>query len=243
MLVFKAVCAGLGLAAACGLRVFLPLFAVSVAMKWGFMSGSSPYVASPAFEWMGSNAAVAIFCIAAIIESFGYLFRWVDLILDLLAAPLAAFAGALLMTSQLTALVDASASGDAARTLQPLMHPAIAWSVGIAAGVLVASGVEAASIFGRLTSSVLTIGWLNPIYGLAESVLATGVAVLTLLVPELVGIVVILFVPMILLAAWRFWVWRRRQQRMREDKMRQVRERIANASRAHEHRTARDRPA
>ena len=143
----------------------------------------------------------------------------------------------------MTALVDASASGDAARTLQPLMHPAIAWSVGIAAGVLVASGVEAASIFGRLTSSVLTIGWLNPIYGLAESVLATGVAVLTLLVPELVGIVVILFVPMILLAAWRFWVWRRRQQRMREDKMRQVRERIANASRAHEHRTARDRPA
>jgi hypothetical protein len=109
-----------------------------------------------------TNAAVAIFCIAAIIESFGYLFRWVDLILDLLAAPLAALAGAVLMTSQLTVLVDVSARGDAAQVLEPLMHPAFAWSIGIAVGVLVASGVEAASIFGRLTSSVLTIGWLNP---------------------------------------------------------------------------------
>jgi hypothetical protein len=51
MTTFLAVCAGLGLAAACGLRVFLPLFIVAIGVKAEMISvGSS-------FEWLGSSAA------------------------------------------------------------------------------------------------------------------------------------------------------------------------------------------
>jgi hypothetical protein len=240
---FVAICVGLGLAAACGLRVFVPLFAVSVAMKWGFMSGGTATQASPAFEWMGSNAAVALFGIAAVVELVGYLFRWVDHLLDILAVPLAAAAGALLLTSQLTALVAVPGADGADPTLVPLMHPALAWGVGILLGALVAVGVETASIVGRLSSSVLTIGWLNPLYGMVESILALAVTLLTIFAPVLVGLVVMLFVPILLLAAWRFLAWRRKQRRVREQKLLEARERIAKSMARHSHKLAGDSPS
>jgi hypothetical protein len=240
---FIAICLGLGLAAACGLRVFVPLFAVSVAMKWGFMTGDAPIQAAPAFQWMGSNAAVALFGVAAVVELVGYLFRWVDHLLDILAVPLAAGAGALLLTSQLTALALVPGADGADPTLVPLMHPALAWGVGIVVGALIAIGVEAASIVGRLSSSVLTIGWLNPLYGMVESVLALAITLLTIFVPQLVGIVVMLFVPILLLAAWRFFAWRSKQRRAREQKLLAARERIAKSMARHSHKLAGDSPA
>ena len=57
-----AVCAGLGLAAACGLRVFLPLFIASIGIKMGLLSVGGP------FEWLGSNAAVVLFGTATVVE-------------------------------------------------------------------------------------------------------------------------------------------------------------------------------
>ncbi|MFM8643018.1 MAG: DUF4126 domain-containing protein, partial [Phycisphaerales bacterium] len=93
--VFLALCAGLGLAAACGLRVFLPLFVAAIAVR----AGALPI--GPHFEWMGSNAAILHFGTACIVEIVGFLVPWVDHALDLLSAPLAAVAGAVLMTGQL----------------------------------------------------------------------------------------------------------------------------------------------
>ena len=58
---FVAICVGLGLSAACGLRVFLPLFVASVALKLGYLAGGTAYQLSPAFEWMGSTTAVVLF--------------------------------------------------------------------------------------------------------------------------------------------------------------------------------------
>lgn len=239
---FVAICVGLGLAAACGLRVFVPLFAVSVAMKWGFMGGDSATQAAPAFQWMGSNAALALFGIAAVVELVGYLFRWVDHLLDILAVPLAAAAGALLLTSQLTATVTLPGVDGADPSVVPLLHPALAWSLGIVFGALIAIGVEAASIVGRLSSSVLTIGWLNPVYGMVESVLALAITLLTIFAPVLVGIVVMLFVPILLLAAWRFLAWRSKHRRAREQKLLEARERIAKSMARHSHKLAEDSP-
>jgi hypothetical protein len=231
MAVFMAVCAGLGLAAACGLRVFLPLFIASIGIKMGLLSVGGP------FEWLGSNAAVVLFGTATVVEVVGFMVPWVDHVLDLLAAPLAAVAGAILMTSQL--LVGAEAMNPEGVEVQAaLIPPAVAWSLGIIAGSVAASGVEAASIAGRLSSSVLTIGWLNPIYGMAETVLALVVSVITLLVPVITGVLVMLFLPILLLAVWRIMAWRRSQRRAHEEKLKHARERIALAMSQHASRMA-----
>lgn len=217
MEIFIALCAGLGLSAACGLRVFLPLFLVSIAIRMDFM------VCGPSFDWLGSTPAVALFGTATVVEVIGFMIPWVDHLLDVLAAPLAAAAGAILMTSQLAVYV-----GDPAQS-QPLLHPAVAWSLGIIVGATTASGVEAASIAGRLSSSVLSIGWLNPVFGMLETVLAFVVTLLTLWLPVVVGGVILLMIPVLLIAFWRIWVWRRNQRRAHEAKLRNARERIAQS--------------
>jgi hypothetical protein len=233
MAIFQALCAGLGLSAACGLRVFLPLFIAAIATRAGAL------VVGPEFSWLGSNAAIVLFGTATVVEIVGFLVPWVDHVLDLLAAPLAAVAGAILMTSQLVSLAP-SAEGAAA---MPLIHPAVAWSLGIIIGASAASGVEAASIAGRLSSSVLTIGWLNPIYGMFETGLALVFSLITIWLPMLAGIVVLMFLPLLLLAVWRILAWRSKQRRAHEEKLRQARERIAQAMSHHSDRIAADRVA
>lgn len=231
MAIFLAVCAGLGLSAACGLRVFLPLFVAAIAARAEFLH------VGPQFDWLGTNAAIVIFGTATVVEVVGFLVPWVDHVLDLLAAPLSAVAGAVLMTSQLGVLTVPGAEG-----ADPLLHPAFAWTLGIIAGATTASGVEAASIAGRVSSSVLTIGWLNPIYGMIETVLAFGMSLLALIVPVVAGILVLLFLPLLLVAVWRILVWRRKQRQAHEEKLRQARERIAYAMSHHSERMGADRP-
>ena len=230
MAIFLAVCAGLGLSAACGLRVFLPLFMAAIAVRAEFLD------VGPHFAWLGSNASIVLFGTATVVEVVGFLVPWVDHVLDLLAAPLAAAAGAVLMTSQLGTLTVAGAEGS-----EPLLHPAIAWSLGIIAGATTASGVEAASIAGRLSSSVLTIGWLNPIYGMIETVFSFAMTLMALIVPILAGILVLLFLPLLLVAVWRILVWRRKQRQAHDEKLRQARERIAYAMSHHSERMGTDR--
>jgi hypothetical protein len=168
-----------------------------------------------------------LFGTATVVEIVGFLVPWVDHALDLLAAPLAAIAGAVLMTSQLDIMIP----GDVSSALQatPLLHPAVTWSLGIIVGAMTASGVEAASIAGRVSSSVLTIGWLNPIYGMAETVLAMIVTLLAVWVPVLAGGMVLLLLPIVLFAVWRILAWRSKQRRAHEQKLQQARERIASS--------------
>jgi hypothetical protein len=219
--IFTALCAGLGLSAACGLRVFLPLFVVSIAVRADML------VVGPSFEWLGATPAIVLFGTATVVEIVGFLVPWVDHALDLLAAPLAAIAGAVLMTSQLDIMIPSDVSDALQAT--PLLHPAVTWSLGIIMGATAASGVEAASIAGRVSSSVLTIGWLNPIYGMAETVLAMIVTLLALWVPLLAGGMVLLLLPIVLFAVWRILAWRRKQRRAHEQKLQQARERIASS--------------
>lgn len=207
-----AVCTGLGLAAACGLRVFLPLFIVSIAVKAGWISPT------PAFEWLGHTPTVVVFGVATVAEVCGFMFPWVDHALDVLAVPLSAVAGAVLMTMPLLTL----ATGDEAP-----IHPAVAWSLGIVAGVATASGVEAASIAGRLSSSVLTIGWLNPIYAFIETVLAFLLVLISIMVPLLAGALILILLPILALAIWRILAWRRKTRLAQQEKLRKARERIA----------------
>src|SRR2546422_646974 len=63
---FLSVALGIGLAAACGFRVFVPLLFVSIAAKAGKLTLVS------SFQWMGSDAAMIAFSVATAIEIAAY---------------------------------------------------------------------------------------------------------------------------------------------------------------------------
>ena len=57
---------GLGLSAACGFRVFVPLLAASVAAQAGYLT------LAPGFEWIGTSQALYAFATATLLEVLAY---------------------------------------------------------------------------------------------------------------------------------------------------------------------------
>src|SRR5881394_829642 len=84
---------GIGLSAACGFRVFVPLLVVSIASYSGHLH------LAPGFEWMGSTAALIAFATATALEIAGYYVPWVDNLLDTIASPAAVIAGTIATAS------------------------------------------------------------------------------------------------------------------------------------------------
>lgn len=155
-----ALAAGVGLAAASGFRVFVPMFGASLAVRYGEFGASS------GFEWLGSTPAVIALGVAVAVEVGAYLVPWIDNALDTVATPAAVIAG-----TMLTAL----ALGDAS--------PALQWILAIVAGGGTAGAVQAGTVAVRATSLVTTGGAGNPVIGASEAVLSTLFTVLSIVVP------------------------------------------------------------
>jgi hypothetical protein len=151
---------GVGLSAACGFRVFLPLLAMSLAARSGVLS------LSPGFEWIGSDAGTAAFAVAAFLEVSAYLIPWVDNLLDSIATPAAVLAGI---------LATASLLGD--------FSPFSRWALAIIAGGGAAGLVQASTVAGRGLSSASTGGLANPLFSLFETLSAAGLSLLAILIP------------------------------------------------------------
>ncbi len=153
-------CVGIALAAACGLRAFLPLLAVSLGAHLDIVPlGES-------FAFLGSWPATTALATATIVELTASSIPWVEHILDTIATPAAIVAGAVLVTSQLDHL-----------------HPALAWSMGLIAGGGAAGATQAASVTTRAASTAATGGILNPILNTIQSAIAGVVSVLSVVVP------------------------------------------------------------
>lgn len=152
---FLSVCLGVGLAAACGFRVFVPFLAVSLAARAGAVS------LAPDFHWIESDPALVAFGVATLLEVLAYQIPWVDNVLDTVASPAAVIAGVLL---------SASALGG--------MDPSLRWSLALVAGGGVAGIFQGATALARVGSTAGTGGLANPLLGLLES----GTAVLMVLV-------------------------------------------------------------
>ncbi len=160
---------GLGLAAACGFRVFVPLLAMGVAVRSGHLA------VSPGFAWVGSDAALIAFGVATVCEIAGYYIPWVDNLLDTVATPTAVVAGML-----------------AAASVMTHMDPLLRWTVAVLAGGGVATAVQSVTVAGRQLSSLTTLGLGNPILATLETVSSAVLAVLAILVPVLALLLVAL---------------------------------------------------
>lgn len=166
---------GLGLSAAAGLRLFVPLLVASTASVAGHLE------LADGFEWIGSWPALVGFSAAALLEVGAYLIPLLDNALDALAAPAAWLAGTVLTASS---IVD----------LDPWLH----WSLAIVAGGGVAGTVQLFTSVTRLTSTATTGGLANPAVATAEAGGATGVSILAVATPVLGAL---LAVGLVLLAA------------------------------------------
>jgi len=154
------VCLGIGLSAACGFRVFIPLLVLSGASIYG-------YVQLPQeLAWMGTPTAFWAFGTAAILEVAAYYIPWVDHLMDTIAGPAAAVAGALVMASTLT-------------DMSPLMK----WTLAVIAGGGSAALVQGSTMLARGISTTTTGGLGNPVVATGETAGAVILSLLAVVLP------------------------------------------------------------
>jgi uncharacterized paraquat-inducible protein A len=171
---------GIGLSASVGFRVFLPLFALSVATFFG------KWELNYSWQWIGSLTAVITLGVAMIIETFAYFIPWVDNVLDGFAVPLAAIAGTAVMASAVANL-----------------DPVATWSLAIIAGGGTATAIKATSATSRLASTASTGGLANPIVSTIETGTAVVVTIASIFAPMLAIVLVIIILSII------FWIYRK----------------------------------
>jgi hypothetical protein len=91
-----AIALGVGLAAATGFRVFLPMLVVSGAAYSGYLPlGES-------FAWLATPSALIMLGVAALAETLAYYVPGVDNLLDTLATPAAFVAGTVVSAAVMT---------------------------------------------------------------------------------------------------------------------------------------------
>jgi hypothetical protein len=164
------ICLGIGLSAACGFRVFVPLLVMSVATISGHLAPVH------GFEWIGSYPALVAFAVATCVEIAGYYIPWVDHLLDTIATPAAVVAGT---------ITTASMVGH----MSPLLH----WTLAVIAGGGAAGLVQGATVVTRGASTVTTGGLGNPLVATAELAGSVVTSILAILAPILVVALLIAF--------------------------------------------------
>jgi len=153
---------GIGLSAACGFRVFVPLLTMNVAALTGYLQ------LAPGFEWIGSYPATIAFGSATIVEVLAYYIPWLDHFLDLIASPAAIVAGTIATASM---VMDLS--------------PFLKWTLAIIAGGGAAALIQGTTVALRTKSTALTGGIGNPLVSTAEVVGSVITSLLAIIVPIL----------------------------------------------------------
>lgn len=174
MEILLSLCIGIGLSAACGFRVFVPLLVVSIASLSGHLTLAT------GFQWMGTYPALIAFALATALEIAAYYLPWVDNLLDTVATPAAVIAGT---------IVTASLVAD--------MSPFLKWTLAVIAGGGVAGLVQSATVATRSVSSLGTGGLTNPLLATVE----LGGSILTSMMALVLPVVTILLVVVILFFA------------------------------------------
>jgi hypothetical protein len=170
---FAGVALGIGLAAATGFRVFLPLLIAGLAAHFGHLP------LSDSFQWLASTPALVMLGTAAAAETLAYYIPGVDHALDVVASPATLVAGAVASAAVMTDL-----------------PPSVLWPVAIIGGSGIAGLTKGTSALFRAKTGVMTGGLGNPVVSTAETIGATGLSLFAIALP------VIALVLIVVLLAW-----------------------------------------
>ena len=159
---------GVGLAAATGMRLFLPMLVVSVAAYSGHLPLSDNFV------WLATPAALVLLSVAALAEILAYYIPGLDNLLDTLATPAAFVAGTVIAAAVITDL-----------------PPMVKWAAAIIAGGGIAGLTQTTSAVLRAKSTVLTGTLGNPAIATAEIGGSLLVSLMALVAPLLTLVVIV----------------------------------------------------
>ncbi|WP_370896586.1 DUF4126 domain-containing protein [Chryseobacterium gossypii] len=173
---------GIGLAAATGFRVFLPMFAVSLAsyLHWIPMNEH--------FEWLAGLPALITTGIATVAEILAYYIPFVDHLLDTISVPMATIAGSILFASQFTDLGT---------------FPQ--WALALIAGGGTAATISSGFAGIRAASTATTGGLGNSVVGTTETAGAGVMSFLALAAPVIAAICAIILVILVVVIGRKAW--------------------------------------
>jgi hypothetical protein len=159
---------GIGLAAATGLRLFLPMLIASAAAYAGYLP------LSDGFAWLATPAALILLGVAAIVEIIAYYIPGVDNLLDTLATPAAFVAGTVISAAVITDV-----------------PPMVKWAAAIIAGGGIAGLTQSVTTLVRAKSTVMTGTLGNPAVATAELGGSLLVSLLAIVAPVLTALAII----------------------------------------------------
>ncbi len=170
---------GLTLAAPAGLNAYIPLLALSLAERFGWVHLRAP------FDLLGSWWVIGVIAVLLTVEVVADKVPAVDHANDVVQSAVRPAAGGLLA-------VSASHQG----TVQPVVL--------LVAGILIAGGVHAVKASARPAVNVSTAGVGAPVVSTVEDILSVIGTVLALLVPVLAAIVIVAAVIAVVVFVRRF---------------------------------------
>lgn len=160
---------GIGLAAATGFRIFLPMFAVSFASYMGWIPQNEN------FQWLSGLPTLIATGIAMIVEILVYYIPFVDHLLDTISIPLATVAGSVMFASQFTELGT---------------FPQ--WALALIAGGGTAAAISSGFAGTRAASTATTGGFGNSVVATTETAGAGLMSFLALAAPVIAFVVAVL---------------------------------------------------
>lgn len=158
---------GIGLAAATGFRIFLPLLVAGLAARAGVIP------LNDGFLWLAGTPVLLTLGTAALVETLAYYIPGVDHLLDVLATPAAMAAGI---------IVSASVMAD--------IPPGVLWPAIIAGGGIAGLAKGGMALL-RAQSGVATGGLGNPVVSTGETAGAVILSLLAVMLPFIALLVVL----------------------------------------------------
>lgn len=173
---------GIGLAAATSFRIFLPMFAVSLASYVGWIP------ANENFEWLSGLPTLIATGVAMIAEILAYYIPFVDHLLDTVSVPLATIAGSVMFASQFTDLGT---------------FPQ--WALALIAGGGTAAAISSGFAGTRAASTATTAGLGNSAVATTETAGAGLMSFLALAAPVIAFIVAVLLLILVFVFGRKLW--------------------------------------
>ncbi len=182
--IFFPLALGIGLAAATGFRIFIPLLMMGIGVRLGHIPVSDGFV------WVATTPALLMLAVAAFTEVAAYYVPLLDNALDHAAGPAAIAAGI---------LVSAAVLGN--------LDPMLKWTLAIIAGGGAAAATQGTTTALRGSSTLFTGGLGNHALATGEIAGAVVTSLLAMLLPYVTAVMVLLFIWL----GWRLVLkWRRR---------------------------------
>jgi len=173
---------GIGLAAATGFRVFLPVFIVSLASYMGWIPMNEH------FAWIAGLPTLITTGVATVVEILAYYIPFVDHLLDTISIPLATIAGSILFASQFADL-----------------NTFPQWAMALIAGGGTAATVSSAFAGTRAASTATTGGVGNHLVSTTETAGAAVMTGVALIVPVIAFILAIVLLYLVFKFGRKIW--------------------------------------